>query len=157
MLHVHETVSGQRIEYPEPEPDVAAYLERVRATVADVGAGVEEVRMLVYGEQNPILDTETFGRPMVTHRVLEEPLWYVLADLLFRKELAMRGQDPAYLAAQHTLSVADAAQQLGLTEDAVRDAIAKRRLAAWMKGAEPFVNPRSLTIFEANERARRGR
>ncbi len=157
MLHVHETISGQRVEYPEPEPDVAAYLERVRATVADAGAGVEEVRMLVYGEQNPILDTETFGRPMVTHRVLEEPLWYVLADLLLRKELAVRGQDPAHLAAQHTLTVAEAAQRLGLTEEDIRDAIAKRRLPAWMKDTEPTVNPRSLALFEANERARRGR
>ena len=62
--------------------------------------------------------------------------------------MAQRGIDPNALAAEYTLSVADASKMLGINESAVRQAIAARRIPSWVKGnGRLFLNPRSVEAF----------
>jgi hypothetical protein len=149
MSQVHETISGQRIEYDDPEPAVARLLKAARAIVDDPKRTTDELVALVYGRSNPILDQTLFPeRGAVTKAVLENSVYHVLTDLLARKEAQAKGTNFDRVKAKYTLSVSEAAEQLGVTEDAVRRAIRGRRLPAWVKekGAY-YVNPDHLPLL----------
>lgn len=155
MPQVHESLTGQRIEYDDPEPAVARLLKAARAIVDDPKRTSDELIALVYGRGNPILDQTMFPeRGAVTKAVLDNPVYQVLTDLLARKEAQERGTNFERVAAKYTLSVAAAAEQLEVTEDAVRRAIRGRRLPAWVKEKAYFVNPDHLHLL--GEMGRRG-
>jgi excisionase family DNA binding protein len=146
MPRIHETLSGHRIEY-DPEPKVERFLKRVDELVDDSKATEDDVIALVYGKENPILDQTLFpARGAVTREVLENPVYQVMTDLLARKRVQQDGLDVAKLAARYTLTVQEAAEELGISPDAVRKAIAARRLPAWSKEGAWYLDPRT---FEA--------
>jgi Helix-turn-helix domain len=149
MPQVHETLSGQRIEYDDPSPAVAKLLKSARAIVDDPKRSSDELVALVYGRGNPILDQTMFPeRGAVTKAVLENPVYHVLTDLLARKEAQEKGTNLDRLKARYTLTVADAAGELGISPDAVRRAIRERRLPAWVKdGGAYYVNPEHLQLL----------
>lgn len=148
MPQVHETISGQRIEYPDPDAAVARLLKSARAIVDDPERSSDELVALVYGRNNPILDPTLFPeRGAVTRAVLENPVYHVLTDLLARKEAQERGTNFDSVKASYTLTVAEAAEELGVTEDAVRRAIRNRRLPAWVKEKSYYVNPDHLELL----------
>lgn len=148
MKQVHETISGQRIEL-EPTTAEAAFLARAQAIASDKKRSVDELVALVYGAENPILERrpQGSGRSEVTRATLEHPVYLVLCDLLDRKEAAAAGLTAAELAAPYTVTVAEAAAQLGISVDAVRKAIAARRLPAWVKGSQYYLDPETFELL----------
>lgn len=152
---VYETVSGQRIEYPEPSAELAQFLRRVQAIAEDPSASEGELVLLIYGAENPIMEKTLFpGRGAVTREVLEDPVYRVMSDLLYRKRIAARGVTTEQIAKAYTLTVTEAAEQLGIHETAVRKAITGRRLPAWVKEGRYYLDPG--TFYLLGETGQRG-
>jgi hypothetical protein len=155
MPQVHETISGQRIEYDDPDPAVARLLKTARLIVEDPNRTSDELVALVYGRANPILDQTMFPeRGAVTAEVLKNPVYHVLTDLLARKEAQRAGTNFDRVAAKYTLTTSAASEALGISDDAVRRAIRNRRLPAWVKDGVYYVNPDHLSLL--GEVGRRG-
>lgn len=150
----HTTASGHRIEY-EASPKAVAFLRRLEEMVGDDSITTQEMTGLAYSTENPILDHAMFpGRGAVTRAVLDDPAYGVVTDLLFRKQLAEDGTDIERVAAKYSMTVGEAAAELGVTEGAIRQAIAAKRLASWVKeGGRHYVDPRAAKTLEVGTRA----
>ena len=115
-MATHKTVSGHDIEYEETR-ELAAFLARLGAVVADPKASVSEAIGLAYSRENPILDQAVFPeRGAVTKEVLASPAYAVVSDLIFRKEASAGAYDLEEMAARHTLTVPEVAERLGVRE-----------------------------------------
>lgn len=148
----HHTVSGHRIDY-EPTPEVEAFLRRLEAMIDD--PKVDEQRMIGFAHsvENPILDqTLVPGQAMVTKAVLEDPVYDVVRDMLFRKRIVQEDVDVDELAARYTMSVQEAAAELGVAENAIRQAIAAKRLASWRKEGRHMLDPDAVRRLEVGTR-----
>ena len=141
MARIYQTLSGHRVEYPEPDLKVQAFLDRVQKVFHDREKTDDDMISLIYGKENPLLDA-TNG--MVTREVFDNPVYAVFSDLIVRKRVAMEGTDPERLAARYTLTVADVAAHKGVSEDAIRKAVRERRLPSWVKGGSYFFEPRAI-------------
>ncbi len=108
---------------------------------------------LAYSSENPILDSTLHpGRGVVTKAVIDDPVYGVVTDLLFRKRVVQDDVDVDKLAAKFSMSVAEAAAELGIHESAVRQAIAAKRLPSWLKEGRHYVDPRALKTLEVGTR-----
>lgn len=141
--------SGEVIEYPTPAPEVAAFLERLRAAAADPAVSVGEFMDLLSGSENPILDREFVpGKYYVTRKVFDNPVYRVMSDMIATKQINLGLLDPEKVAATYTLSVNEAAERLDMTPEAVRTAIAARKLGGHLRNGEWYVHPRSIDAYQ---------
>jgi hypothetical protein len=109
----HTTISGQRIDYDEPAPATAAFLERLVAMMRDPSVSESEMIGFAHAREKPILDHRLPEGGAVTEAVLADPLYLVITDLLARKRIALegsaRGAEPSHAATaepvDHTLVV----------------------------------------------------
>jgi excisionase family DNA binding protein len=148
MTRIHETLSGQRIEY-DPDPKVAKFLARVEALEQDPKATEDDLIRLIYGQENPIMNKDLLpGRGAVTREVLDNPVYHVLTDLLFRKRLAETGTPVEKVAARYTVTVAEAAAELGVSEEAVRRLVRERKLASWKRDGLTYLDPKALSTLQ---------
>lgn len=155
-MNTHTCISGEVIDYPDLAPNVAGFLDRVRAAVADPTVPVSDLLLLIYGDENPILDHDFVpGRAMVTRRVFENPVYRVLTDLIGVKQLNLGQLEPAKVDAAFTISVQDAATQLGLTPGAVRAAIVARKLAGHMRNGQWYTRPEAVAAYKVSTRGRK--
>jgi excisionase family DNA binding protein len=91
------------------------------------------------------------GRGAVTKAVLADPVYHVLSDLIFRKEMQERGETAEQLAELYTLTTAEAARSLGVHENTIRQAIATRRIPNWIKkGGRHYLAPSTLYLLGAS-------
>jgi hypothetical protein len=141
MARVHETISGHRVEYPDPDAKLERFLERAQKVLRDPRKTDDDMIALVYGRENPLLEA-TNG--MVTREVFDNPVYRVLADFVVRKRIEMDDTNPDRLAAKYTLTVSDVAARKGVSEDAIRKAVRENRLPSWVKGGSYFFEPRSI-------------
>lgn len=153
----YTTVTGLVLTFT-PTPEAAAFLARLEALAADPQTTSRDLIALGYSRENPTLETPPAGvladLGHITARVLASPEYRVLADLIARRELAESGQTPEALALGYTITVTEAATQLGVSRPAVLKAIDEGRLSAWRKAdGLYYVHPASLAAFP---RARRG-
>jgi uncharacterized protein YunC (DUF1805 family) len=148
--------SGEVIEYPTPAPHVAAFIGRVKAAAESPDAKPAALLALVYGTENPILDvTSQPGYAMIGAKQLADPLYHVLADMVFRAQLRAVGQTAEDVYATYTVSVAEAAEQLGITVASVRAAITARKLAAVMRNGQWYLRPESVASYKVSNRGRK--
>lgn len=149
----YATMSGHEFEVEDERRDAVAFLERMQKMLEDPKVTENDMIALGYGSENPFLDHAMFpGRGAVTPRVFEDPAYHVMADLIARKRLAQDRVDPETLAAEYTITVPEAAARLGIHESAVRQAIASRKLASWVKDGRHFLHPRSLASYQLGTR-----
>jgi hypothetical protein len=141
MARVHIMSSGHRIEYPDPDPKLERFLERVQKIFQDRTKTDDDMIRLIYSTENPLMET-TNG--WVTREVFDNPVYHVLGDLLVRKRMDVNGTDPERIAAQYTLTVSDVAARKGVSEDAIRKAVRENRLPSWVKGGSYFFEPKSI-------------
>jgi hypothetical protein len=155
-MNTYHCLSGHVLTYPDPPPDVAAFLERVRTAAANPAVTLDQLIELIYGLENPLLDKTILpGRAMVTPIVFENPIYHIFGDMLFRKRLAVSQHTPKDVAATHTVSVKEAARQLGITESSVRAAITARKLAGWMRNGQWYMRPESVASYKVSNRGRK--
>lgn len=148
----HRTVSGQTIDY-SPSPKVVAFLRRLEDEVENPKTSEQALIGLAYSNENPILDHTMFpGRGSVTKDVLADPAYHVMTDLLFRKQIAEQDIDVDKLAARYSMTVGEAAEELGINESAVRLAISSKRIASWVKDGKHFLEPRAVQSLEVGTR-----
>jgi excisionase family DNA binding protein len=147
------TLSGHEIAHETPAPAVAAFLDRLRAMLEDDAVDEQAMIGCAYGPENPLLDHTLFaGRGGVTRETLSDPLYHVMADMLARKHARARGVDVAKIADEHTVTVGDAAERLGVHESAIRQAIAARRLPSWVKDGKHYLRPDAVEAFKVGNR-----
>jgi excisionase family DNA binding protein len=152
---LHTTVNGHRIEYT-PSPKVAAFLDRLADLADDPNVSEQEMIGLAFSRENPILDHTIFPtRGAVTKATLDDPAYAVQADLLFRKRLQVDGMSEEKVAARYTMTVAEAAAELGVHESAIRQAIGAKRLASWVKDGKHFLDPKAVRALELGTRGPR--
>jgi hypothetical protein len=152
-MPTYHLLSGETISYPAPPAQVAEFLAQVHVAAGDPAVDVNQMIELIYGPENPILDT-TFvpGRPMVTKAVFDNPVYRVLTDLLGRKRVQLGHLDMAAARASYTVSVRDAARRLGITPAAVRAAITARRMSAMLENGQWWIHPNSVASYKVSNR-----
>lgn len=148
-LERHTTIAGEVLEYPRPGPELARFLARVHAAANDPRVSEHELVELIYGRENPLLDLTIFpGRGAVTRAVFENPVYHVMLDLLDAKRVQAGTLDPERAAGRYTMTVTEAAEQLGVSTSAVRQAIERGQLASWKKGPRlHLLDPHSVATY----------
>lgn len=148
----HTTVSGHRIEL-ELEEAARVFFARVHRAAEDKRVSENDLIALIYSDSNPILQPGIIpGRGMVTKETLENPLYRVLQDLLDRKRIAKTNIDVERMADRYSMPLAGAAEQLGVHESAVRQAIAAGRLPSWKKNGQHYLAPEAVAAFQLHRR-----
>lgn len=152
LKQVYETVSGQRIVFRATTPTLEKFIQRLVAMVDDPDVSEAEMLALVYSaKENPVLAQDVFPeRGAVTKKVLKDPVYAVMTDLLFRKGVSSGAIDVDRYAAQYTLTVTQAAERIGAHDSAIRQAIQGRRLSAWVHNGLYYLAPAKLDAFAAS-------
>lgn len=155
---IHTTLQGHRIEYDQPDAKLGRFLKRAESLAEDEGTTEDDLVALIYSDQNPLLEPSPVGgAPLVTKETLAHPCYRVLTDLLERVRVRERGIDVGKLAAGYTWTVAEAAEELGVHESAVRQAIKAGRLPSWVKDGRLYLHPKWTRQFgEQTKGNRRG-
>lgn len=153
------TLSGTDIEYPDPSPELKAFIEQAEALVKDKRSTASDLVALIYGPDNPIMGTHPLfpGKGYVTREVFDNPVYAVLSDLLVRKQVADAGVDPQSLGKKYTLTVTEAAERLGISEVSIRKAVQERRLPAWRRPGERglWLAPKDLLALDFGSRGKK--
>jgi hypothetical protein len=143
------TLSGRELSFDEPAGALGAYWERLQQAAADPTVSHDALLALLYSVDNPLLDRNLMpGRGSVTRAVLDNPLYQAMTDLLGRKQVQLGQLDLATAGAPYTVTLAEAADALGLSSTAARQAIDTYRLAGWKKGGVWFIHPASLESYK---------
>ncbi|HYD02646.1 MAG TPA: helix-turn-helix domain-containing protein [Phycisphaerales bacterium] len=147
----HTLLSGELIEY-DSSPALDAFLAEL-AALSERGEEGPFIDVL-YSDRNPILrpGSPIPGRGLVTREVLVDPRWHVMGDYLDRLTARRVGGVIAPLGEQHSVSVSEAAAQLGMTPSAVRQAIEAGRLPARKIGGSWAIAPSSLDAYRSLRR-----
>lgn len=151
-MATHITLTSERIDY-DASPEIQDFLARVALAANDPAVTVSDIVGLIYGEQNPMLVRGVIpGMGLVTAEVHASPVYRVLTDYLDRKRVQAGTLDPAAAEAAYTLTVADAARQLGISESAVRQAIARDRLDAKHIRGRHMLRPEAIASYQRSNR-----
>lgn len=146
-MATYETISGIIIEY-EPDAETLAFVERVAALASKPRTTANDLIVLIYSGDNPLLGPYPFGgRGAVTKETLANPAYAVLADMLFRKEMAERGVTPEALAARYTMPASEAQEVVGISRVAMRKAALEGRISTWVKGGAYYFDPQEVERF----------
>ncbi|WP_438032153.1 helix-turn-helix domain-containing protein [Sorangium sp. So ce204] len=155
MKTQYTLLSGETVEFPTPAGELGAFLSRVLAAARDPSVSDAELLDLVLGPENPLLDrTAVAGRSVATADVYRDPAFHVMLDCVARKRLP---PDSAVVTprTRFTMTVPDAAHQLGISESAVRQAIYAGRLRASKEGGTYYLDPQSVAGYRVSKRGPR--
>lgn len=156
-MHVptHRTLAGDELEYPEPDGELAPFLERVREAAGDPAIATVAMVELIYGADNPLLAPRSSSPVALPHRgtataqTWANPVWHVMLDLLEAKRIAV-------VEATASLRLEEAGELLNLTPDAVRKAVLVENLTGEKRGNRWYVTPGSVATYR-DRVLRRGR
>lgn len=152
-METYTTLTNETIEYDAQEPSVAAFLARVRSATNDPDVTESALTELIYGSENPILDHTIFPhRGAVTKAVFGNPLYHVMLDLLDQKRVQVGTLDLELAKADYTVTVAEAAEKLGITPGAIRYAIKAQKLSAIKNGGVWLIHPNSVNSYQVSLR-----
>jgi excisionase family DNA binding protein len=152
----YTTLAGETLEYLTPAPEVAAFLARVVEAVHDPTVTEATLTELVYGKANPLLDQTILPHHgVVTKAVFADPVYHVILDLLGRKRATTGRLDVAKALEEYTVTVTEAARQLGVHPSAVRQAIQQHRLDAVKRGGVHLLRPSSVESYRVSRRGPR--
>lgn len=152
-MNTYETISGENIEYECANDTVRDFLARVFADASNAAVSTAQLELLVYGPTNPLLSTDILpGRAVVTKATYEHPAFHVMLDLIGRKRIANGQLDLEAARARHTMTVREAAEKLGITEGAVRQAIYAGRISAWREEGTYYLDPSVVSAYRVSRR-----
>jgi hypothetical protein len=145
-------INGRVFDF-EPTADEQKFIDCVAAAVDDPKVKESDLVALIYGPENPLLESKA-GYSFVTPAAFANPVYRVLTDLLDRKRVKLGLLNLEKAASRYTLSVAQAAEKLGIAPSAVRTAVLDGRLPSWMKDGQIFLDPHSVESYEVVRRGR---
>jgi excisionase family DNA binding protein len=143
----HLCINGQSVDYA-PAPADLMFLRRVEAMLADPKVSALDLRSTIYGPENPVLAQE-HGYTWVSAAAFASPVFRVLQDLHDRKRVATGRLNLEAAAARYTMTVAQAADQLGVGDDDVRAAVVAGRMPAWVKEGDTHLDPAMVAAYSA--------
>jgi excisionase family DNA binding protein len=144
----YTTIAGETIEYARPAGELASFLSRVSLAAHDPTVTEAGLTELIYGKENPLLDQSIFpGRGAVTKATLANPVYHVMLDLLDAKRVQAGTLSKSATEAAFTMTVSEAAETLGISPGAVRQALEAKRLAGVKRGPSYFLDPRSVATY----------
>ncbi len=156
-MHVptHRTLAGDELDYPEPDDELASFLDRVREAASDPDIAIAAMVELIYGADNPLLDPSSSSpialpqRGTATAETWVDPAWHVMLDLLEAKRIFVVENTAS-------LRLEEAGELLDLTPDAVRKAVLAETLDGEKRGNRWYVTPASVATYR-DRVLRRGR
>lgn len=153
MKFTHRMLSGEDVEAETSTSELTAFLNRLREAVDDPGVSEARFLEMLYSTENPLLDRTVMpGYGTVTRAVFADPLYHVMTDLLGRKRVALGSLDLKRVAARYSMTVKDAAAKLGISEGAVRQAIAAHRLSSFKIGGAHQLDPQQVANYRVNDK-----
>jgi len=155
-MNTYTLLSGETIQYPDPPHDVANFLAKVRLAAANPNVDLNQLTLLIYSPENPLLDTTILpGRAMVTLKAFDNPAYRIMTDQMGLKQLQLGLATREIWDRQFTISVKEAAKQLNITPGAVRAAITGRKLAAHLLNGQWYIHPNSIAAYKVSNRGRK--
>lgn len=152
-MPTYKLLSGEALEYDQPPPAVDEYLSKVRVAANDPDVSTNELIDLIYSEDNPLLETGIIpGRGVVTKDIQRHPVYQIMLDLLQQKRITEGELDGEAADSQHTVAVSEAAEELGISTGAVRQAIYNDRLAARKIENQWRIYPDAVGAYEVSNR-----
>jgi len=151
-MQTHTTINGRAVDY-DPTAEETRFIRRIEAAVIDPAISEAELRSLIYGPENPLLDQQA-GYSFVTPTAFDSPVFRVLLDLLDRKRVRTGSLDLEKTASRYTLSVLEAAERIGIRDSAVRTAVIEGRLPSWVKDGQIRLAPESVDSYQVSRRGR---
>lgn len=149
----YKMLSGDVIEYEAPAKEVDDYLAQIKVAANNPDISPGELVDLMYSEDNPLLKTGIIpGRGVVTREVSNHPVYHVMLDLLEQKRIQAGVLDREAAESQYTMTVSEAADRLGVSKSAVRQAIQKNKLAGRKVGRRWKLYPESVDAYEVSNR-----
>jgi hypothetical protein len=156
-MATYQLLSGETIEYEIKDPLVRDYLGQIQSAANDPQVSMNEMIALVYNVANPVLDKNLVpGRAMVTPEIFANPVYRVMADLVWQKQFQQPGFDIEKANAQFTLTVPQAAKRLGITPASVRAAITAKKISAILRNGQWWIHPNSIASYKVSNRGRHG-
>lgn len=157
MKTQYTLLSGETVEFAAPAGELGLFLRRVLAAAKDPAVSEQELNDLVFGSENPLLDhTMVPGKTIATSEVYRDPIFHVMLDCIARKRMPP-GAGVASPRTRYTMTVPEAAKQLGISESAVRQAIYAGRLRARKEGGTYYLDPASVGGYRVSRRGPRRR
>lgn len=145
------TLSGRELSFAEPVGELGTYWEGLQRAAADPAVSADALLVLLYHVDNPLLDRTLIpGVASLTRAVVDTPLYHAMTDLLGRKQVQLGLVDLKAIGAPYTVTLDEAAEALGLSPTAVRQAIDTYRLSGWKKGSAWFIHPAGVEAYKAS-------
>lgn len=152
-MPAYKLLSGETLKYSKPAPAVAEYLSRVRVAANDPDVSTGELIDLIYSGDNPLLETGIIpGRGVVTKDVQHHPVYQIMLDLLQQKRITEGELDREAAESQHTMTVPEAAEELGVSTSAVRQALYSDRIAGRKVDGQWRIYSESVEAYEVSRR-----
>jgi excisionase family DNA binding protein len=156
MKTQYTLLSGETVEFATPTGKLGSFLRGVISAMKDPSVSEAELNDLVHGPQNPLLDHAVVpGKAVATADVYRDPIYHVMLDCIARKRFPQT--TTAAARERYTMTVPEAARQLGISESAVRQAIYATRLRAHKDGGTYYLDPRSVASYRVSRRGPRRR
>lgn len=144
----YKTIEGRDLDIGEPSGDLGAYWRLLLGATEDPAVSHNRLIALIYSPENPLMDRDYLpGRGSVTPAVFAQPLYHAMCDLLGRKQAQTGELDLERVAATYTVTPAEASETLGISQNAVRQAVEAGRLGAWKKGGRWFLHHRGVEAY----------
>lgn len=157
MKTQHTLLSGETVEFNAPAGELGAFLRRVLTAAKEPTVSEQELTELVFGPENPLLDPGVLpGKTVATSETYRDPVFHVMLDCIARKRMPP-GAGFVSARTRYTMTVPEAAKQLGISESAVRQAIYAGRLRARKEGGTYYLDPASVGGYRVSRRGPRRR
>ena len=141
----YTTVNNRVVNCAAMDDVEVEFLRRLEGAIGDDSMSPDEMRALVYGAENPILDHEAMpGQPLVTRATLDNPVFRICVDCLSRKDIRAGRIDLAQAHAAYTVDVPTAAEQLGVSPQAVRAGIDSFKYDALFAKGQWWMRPETV-------------
>ncbi len=138
------TVNNQAIEYDFNAAE-DAFLAKLEALLVDDSVSPDQMGAVFYGVENPALDPHALpGRAVITKASLRDPLFLIGIDCLSRKDIRLGRIDLAQAHAAYTVDVPTAAEQLGVSPQAVRAGIDSFKYDALFAKGQWWMRPEAV-------------
>lgn len=155
----YTTVNNRVVECDNPNAAEVAFLAKLEALVVDDSVSPDQMRAVFYGVENPALDPHALpGHAVITRASLRDPIFRIGIDCLTRKEIRAGRIDLAQMQAGYSLDVPAAAEQLGVSPQAVRAGIDSFKYDALFARGQWWMRPEtvaSLRLSRAGGRLKR--
>ncbi len=145
----YKFLNNRTLELPDASPAEVSFLDRLQAALADESVSHEQFVALVYGVDNPILDHDAVpGHPLVSKATLANPWFRVCNDYITRKQIHCGAIDLAQMQAGYTVDVPTAAEQLGVSPQAVRAGIDSFKYDALFAKGQWWMRPETVASLK---------